>query len=224
MDGRIHGTLRHGRDRPLLYGRGVQKPLRNLHQQSVAAGSLHLSVRAGYPLRDRARRAEGHRAFGQNPDAAALRHPDYPVGPLAADAGRRSGTEIPFRSGFLESDAHDGARRAGTGVLLALDRHRDDGHLRLLFQARHQPAPYGAQRHDPRHAGSRSGRRGDLPGGIQRGHRAFVGSVAGVHHPAEHLQRHAPEHGLVVGILPAAGRGGAHLDDLAARSGDGLPA
>ena len=77
---------------------------------------------------------------------------------------------------------------------------------------------------DPRHAGSHTGRRGDLPGGIQRGHRAIVGSVAGVHHPAEHLQRHAPEHGLVVGILPAAGRGGAHLDDLAARSGDGLPA
>ena len=34
----------------------------------------------------------------------------------------------------------------------------------------------------------------------------------------------AAEHGLVVGILPAAGRRSAHLDDLAARSGDGLPA
>jgi len=41
-------TLRHGRDRPLLYGRGVQKPLRNLHQQSVAAGSLHLPYGAGW--------------------------------------------------------------------------------------------------------------------------------------------------------------------------------
>ncbi len=52
----------------------------------------------------------------------------------------------------------------------------------------HQPAPHGAQRHNPRHAGSRAGRRGDLPGGVQRGHRTLVGTVARIHHPAGHLQ------------------------------------
>lgn len=75
----------------------------------------------------------------------------------------------------------------GAGVLLAFDRHRHDGDLRLVFQTGHEPAPHGAQRHHPRHTGGHTGRRGDLPGGIQRRHRAFVGAVARIHHPAEYL-------------------------------------
>ena len=64
--------------------------------------------------------------------------------------------------------------------------------------------------------GGRTGRRGDLPGGLQRRHRALVGALAGLHHPAQHLQRHAVEHGLVGSLLPAAGRCGPHVDHLAA--------
>ena len=224
LDGGIHDTLGDGQLRPRLGRRGVQGYFRNVHQQPLATRIVYLPLRAGHPFRNRLGRTERHRTLGQDPHAAAAAHPDRAVDPLAADAGRGGRAEVPLRPGFLEGNPVDGARRTGAGLLLALDRHRHDGDLRLVFQTRHEPAPHGAQRHDPRHAGGRTGRRGDLPGRVQRRYRTHIGPGTGLHHPAEHLQQYAAEHGLVVDLLPAAGRRSPDLDHLAARSGHGLPA
>ena len=90
--------------------------------------------------------------------------------------GGEAGLKFLFAPDFSKVTPIDRARRTGAGVLLAFDRHRHDGDLRLVFQTGHEPAPHGAQRHHPRHTGGHTGRRGDLPGGIQRRHRAFVGA------------------------------------------------
>ena len=223
LDGRIHGPFGDGRAGAIYDGRRVRGHVRTLHPQSVAAAALHLRLRPGHPFRHRNGRAERDRAVGQSADAAAVHHLDRTGDPFAADARRRGGAEVLPAARLFESDRCDGADGSGTGVLLALDRHRHDGDLRILLQAENQPATHGAQRHDPRHAGGCIGRHHDLSGRFQRRHRTVVGPFAGIHHAAGHLQRYAAEHGVVVGFLPAAGRRRAHVDHLAARSHHGLP-
>ena len=64
MDGRIHGALGDGQYRSFLDRRAVQESLRELYQQSLEAGRLHLPVRPRNPFRDRHGRTERHRTLG----------------------------------------------------------------------------------------------------------------------------------------------------------------
>lgn len=127
MDRRIHGSLRDGKPRPVHHRRRIQERFREFHPEPVAARALHRAVRAGHALRHRDGRAERHRTLGKGADAPAVRHPDRTVDPLAADARRRGRASVPVPARLLEGDALDGARGAGAGLLLALDRHRHDG-------------------------------------------------------------------------------------------------
>ena len=108
--------------------------------------------------------------------------------------------------------------------LLALDRHRHECHLRSYFK------PETNLRHTALNVTILDTLVAVLAG-VVIFPAVFSVGIAPTSGPSlvfitlpSIFKRHAVEHGLVVGLLPAAGRCGAHLDDLAARGRHGLPA
>lgn len=152
---------------------------RHLHRRmalrAVDAGhtGTQLPHRAG-------RRAQGHRAGVQPADAAPVRAARRPGGQLAASPRRRRRPQVPFPSRFLDNRRVGGARRAGTGVLLAVTGHRHHDDLRQLFQPADTPAQDSRHHCRTRHTGGADCRGDHLPGSVHIRRGALGGSQTGI--------------------------------------------
>ena len=131
LDNPIHDPLLHGAHRARRAGqkrRGLQRIRLKQRRGRILSGALHGHHRGARPARSQKRNREKL----QDNDADALHSDARPHRPRGHSAGRDEGNRVLPLSGLLQSDGADRARRARTGLLLALARRGRDTHLRQL--------------------------------------------------------------------------------------------